>query len=150
MFAIGLFERVEDLDIPVAVNDEDLLRYRRQAKNAYLRQTAHIMVKSICSTGLCTQFQSEGLQNFQDRIEPRASFTRESFVEAFARQTRITGDLSHAFGACNIPKGFGNKSRITVGLFQASFQVGCHFLRCTKMLGNIVFCGGRFSRKAPL
>ncbi len=90
----------------------------------------------MCRLGV--QSQPEGIYHFEDGVEIGTAFTGKRFVETFARQTRITSNLPHAPGSCNIAKRFGDERCVTFCLVKAGLQIGCHFFRCPKVFGDVV------------
>ena len=70
--------------------------------------------------------------------------TGKCFIKAFTRQTCISRDLCHTFGASDIAKSFGNKCGIPVSFFKASFKISSHFLRCSEVFGDVVACSNGF------
>ncbi len=92
--------------------------------------------------GLGVQFQPESPNHLEDRVKAGAAFPRKSFVEAFAGEPGVSGNLSHAFSAGNVTKRFGNEGGISIRFFQAGFKVSSHFLRGSKVFCNVIASGG--------
>lgn len=96
------------------------------------------------------QLQTQCSYNFKDGVEVGAPLTGECLVETFARQASILCNLAHAFGPGNIAQRFGDKRGIAIGLLRARLQIRHHFLRSTKVLGDIVASGRSFAHHALL
>ena len=79
------------------------------------------------------KFQTESTHDLQDRVEAGAAFARKGFVEAFAGESRVAGNLCHAFGTSDVAKSLGDKGSVTVCFFEASFKIGRHLLWGSEM-----------------
>lgn len=79
------------------------------------------------------KFQTESANDLQDRVEAGAAFARKRLVEAFAGESCVAGDLSHAFGTSDVAKSLGDKGGVTVCFFKASFKIGSHLLWGSEM-----------------
>ena len=87
---------------------------------------------------LGAQLQAQGADDPEDRVQTRITFSRKRLVETFAGQAGIACNLRHALGAGDVAQRLGNERGVAIGLLHASFQVCGHFLRCAKVLGDVV------------
>lgn len=95
--------------------------------------------------GFGMQLQPKRPDDFENGIEAWTTLTGKCFIKAFTRQTCISRDLCHTFGASDIAKSFGNECGIPVSFFKTSFKISSHFLSCSEVFADVIACGNDFS-----